>query len=169
MLNSLQGIVERLHSVLRPFLLRRLKCDVEKQLPQKVEHVIRWEQTCAAHHSECHPIRPCTQPDALCELVLHSIRWKKNSLCLLASRRGKSSRMLNLPGGVEVRKSLCPRTNKPVVPPLTVCSHLPPPWLMCIACVQVLLQLRCSNELSTLSHTCRDSSQLMSSAGPCML
>lgn len=36
-----QGIVERLHSVLRPFLLRRLKCDVEKQLPQKKEHVIR--------------------------------------------------------------------------------------------------------------------------------
>lgn len=37
----MQGIVERLHSVLRPFLLRRLKCDVEKQLPQKKEHVIR--------------------------------------------------------------------------------------------------------------------------------
>ncbi|KAA6418788.1 MAG: helicase SWR1 [Trebouxia sp. A1-2] len=36
-----KGIVERLHSVLRPFLLRRLKCDVEKQLPQKKEHVIR--------------------------------------------------------------------------------------------------------------------------------
>jgi len=34
--------VERLHSVLRPFLLRRLKCDVEKQLPQKKEHVIRY-------------------------------------------------------------------------------------------------------------------------------
>ena len=27
--------------VLRPFLLRRLKCEVEKQLPQKYEHVIR--------------------------------------------------------------------------------------------------------------------------------
>lgn len=38
----MQGIVERLHSVLRPFLLRRLKCDVEKQLPQKKEHVIRY-------------------------------------------------------------------------------------------------------------------------------
>ncbi len=34
--------MERLHSVLRPFLLRRLKCDVEKQLPQKKEHVIRY-------------------------------------------------------------------------------------------------------------------------------
>ena len=26
--------------MLRPFLLRRLKCDVEKQLPQKVEHIV---------------------------------------------------------------------------------------------------------------------------------
>ncbi|KAK3227231.1 hypothetical protein Dsin_007093 [Dipteronia sinensis] len=33
-------VVDRLHNVLRPFLLRRLKRDVEKQLPMKVEHVI---------------------------------------------------------------------------------------------------------------------------------
>ncbi len=30
-------LVERLHSVLRPFLLRRLKSDVEKKLPPKRE------------------------------------------------------------------------------------------------------------------------------------
>ncbi|KAK9839615.1 hypothetical protein WJX81_001019 [Elliptochloris bilobata] len=36
-----QGVVERLHSVLRPFLLRRLKSDVEKGLPGKHEHVVR--------------------------------------------------------------------------------------------------------------------------------
>ncbi|KAL4852636.1 Protein PHOTOPERIOD-INDEPENDENT EARLY FLOWERING 1 [Chlorella vulgaris] len=35
-----RAIVERLHAVLRPFLLRRLKKDVEKQLPQKHEHII---------------------------------------------------------------------------------------------------------------------------------
>ena len=35
-----KDIVGRLHNVLRPFLLRRLKCDVEKQLPQKHEHVV---------------------------------------------------------------------------------------------------------------------------------
>ncbi|KAJ7539803.1 hypothetical protein O6H91_11G109200 [Diphasiastrum complanatum] len=35
------ALVDRLHDVLRPFLLRRLKQDVEKQLPQKHEHVIR--------------------------------------------------------------------------------------------------------------------------------
>ncbi|CAM6104661.1 unnamed protein product [Calypogeia fissa] len=34
-------VVDRLHNVLRPFLLRRLKQDVEKQLPGKFEHVIR--------------------------------------------------------------------------------------------------------------------------------
>lgn len=35
-----RAIVERLHAVLRPFLLRRLKKDVEKQLPGKHEHVM---------------------------------------------------------------------------------------------------------------------------------
>eukprot|EP00898_Chlorokybus_atmophyticus_P008693 jgi/Chlat1/8825/Chrsp91S08163 len=36
-----KDLVDRLHAVLRPFLLRRLKKDVEKQLPSKHEHVIR--------------------------------------------------------------------------------------------------------------------------------
>lgn len=35
-----EEVVRRLHKILRPFLLRRLKKDVEKQLPQKHEHVI---------------------------------------------------------------------------------------------------------------------------------
>lgn len=34
-------IIRRLHKVLRPFLLRRLKKDVEKDLPDKVERVIK--------------------------------------------------------------------------------------------------------------------------------
>ena len=33
-------IIQSLHSILRPFLLRRLKKDVEKQLPSKKEHII---------------------------------------------------------------------------------------------------------------------------------
>uniref|UniRef100_A0A1I8HXF3 Helicase domino n=1 Tax=Macrostomum lignano TaxID=282301 RepID=A0A1I8HXF3_9PLAT len=33
-------LVRRLHKVLRPFLLRRLKKDVEKQMPKKYEHVV---------------------------------------------------------------------------------------------------------------------------------
>jgi ATP-dependent helicase STH1/SNF2 len=33
-------VVKRLHKVLRPFLLRRLKKDVESELPDKVEKVI---------------------------------------------------------------------------------------------------------------------------------
>ena len=41
-----RATVERLHGVLRPFLLRRLKADVEKQLPQKHEHVIRHVHIC---------------------------------------------------------------------------------------------------------------------------
>ncbi|KAK4521955.1 uncharacterized protein ATC70_004494 [Mucor velutinosus] len=34
-------IIKRLHKVLRPFLLRRLKSDVESELPDKVERVIK--------------------------------------------------------------------------------------------------------------------------------
>ena len=33
-------LINRLHGVLRPFLLRRLKSDVQKQLPKKFEHAI---------------------------------------------------------------------------------------------------------------------------------
>ena len=33
-------LIQRLHTVLRPFLLRRLKKDVERQLPNKFEHVV---------------------------------------------------------------------------------------------------------------------------------
>jgi len=36
-----RGMVGRLHGVIRPFLLRRLKKDVEKQMPKKYEHVIK--------------------------------------------------------------------------------------------------------------------------------
>merc|ERR1719340_225590 len=38
-------IIRRLHKVLRPFLLRRLKKDVESQLPDKVEYVIKCEMS----------------------------------------------------------------------------------------------------------------------------
>jgi SNF2 family DNA or RNA helicase len=34
------SLIKRLHKILRPFLLRRLKIDVEKQIPNKQEHVI---------------------------------------------------------------------------------------------------------------------------------
>lgn len=34
-------IINRLHQVLRPFLLRRIKKEVESELPDKIEHVIK--------------------------------------------------------------------------------------------------------------------------------
>jgi ATP-dependent helicase STH1/SNF2 len=34
-------VVQRLHEVLRPFVLRRIKKDVQDQLPEKREHVLR--------------------------------------------------------------------------------------------------------------------------------
>ncbi|KAJ1924199.1 ATP-dependent DNA helicase Snf21 [Tieghemiomyces parasiticus] len=38
-------VIRRLHKVLRPFLLRRLKKDVESELPDKVENIIRCRQS----------------------------------------------------------------------------------------------------------------------------
>jgi helicase SWR1 len=35
-----QARVSKLHSLLRPHLLRRLKQDVEKELPKKYEHLV---------------------------------------------------------------------------------------------------------------------------------
>ncbi|KAF8358901.1 ssl-1 [Pristionchus pacificus] len=36
-----KGLLDRLHKVLRPFILRRMKAEVEKQLPSKTEHVVK--------------------------------------------------------------------------------------------------------------------------------
>ena len=38
-------IIRRLHKVLRPFLLRRLKKEVESQLPDKVEYVMKCDMS----------------------------------------------------------------------------------------------------------------------------
>lgn len=38
--NETKRTVEKLHQVLRPYLLRRLKADVEKQIPGKYEHIV---------------------------------------------------------------------------------------------------------------------------------
>lgn len=40
-----RNLVNRLHSILRPFLLRRLKREVEGQMPSKYEHVVRCSLT----------------------------------------------------------------------------------------------------------------------------
>lgn len=53
-------IINRLHQVLRPFVLRRLKKEVESQLPDKVEHILRCElsawQKCLYSHVREHGI-----------------------------------------------------------------------------------------------------------------
>ncbi len=38
-------IIRRLHQVLRPFLLRRLKKEVESQLPEKTEYVVKCDMS----------------------------------------------------------------------------------------------------------------------------
>ncbi|XP_059468333.1 ATP-dependent helicase brm isoform X2 [Neocloeon triangulifer] len=42
-------IIRRLHKVLRPFLLRRLKKEVESQLPDKVEYIIKCDMSGLQH------------------------------------------------------------------------------------------------------------------------
>ena len=59
-----QGVVERLHGVLRPFLLRRLKAEVETQLPHKHEHIIR----CGFIRARA--LKPGTSLQATCVLCL---------------------------------------------------------------------------------------------------
>ena len=38
--NLNNDLISRLHGIMRPFLLRRLKKDVAKQLPPKFEHIL---------------------------------------------------------------------------------------------------------------------------------
>ncbi len=47
-------IIRRLHKVLRPFLLRRLKKEVESQLPDKVEYVIKCDMSALQRHMYVH-------------------------------------------------------------------------------------------------------------------
>ncbi len=39
--NQNDDVVHRLHGIIRPFILRRLKKDVETQMPGKFEHIIK--------------------------------------------------------------------------------------------------------------------------------
>lgn len=39
--NQNEDVVNRLHGIIRPFVLRRLKKDVETQLPGKFEHIVK--------------------------------------------------------------------------------------------------------------------------------
>jgi len=39
--NKNENVVNRLHDIIRPFVLRRLKKDVETQLPGKFEHIVK--------------------------------------------------------------------------------------------------------------------------------
>nr|CAB3266379.1 probable global transcription activator SNF2L2 [Phallusia mammillata] len=47
-------IIRRLHKVLRPFLLRRLKKEVENQLPEKVEYVVKCDMSALQRLLYCH-------------------------------------------------------------------------------------------------------------------
>ena len=67
-MNSHDLLSKRLHKVLRPLILRRLKIDVEKQMPKKHEHVIRcqlskWQRQLYENLIQCQSTRDVIQTE----------------------------------------------------------------------------------------------------------
>ena len=52
-------IINRLHQVLRPFLLRRLKSEVADQLPEKVECVLKVSLLAHSAPAQARPLPSC--------------------------------------------------------------------------------------------------------------
>ncbi|CAG5903415.1 unnamed protein product [Menidia menidia] len=68
-----EGLVKRLHKVLRPFLLRRIKADVEKQMPKKYEHVV-------CNHPNLFDPRPIQSPFITQPIVFHTASLVQEAL-----------------------------------------------------------------------------------------
>ncbi|CAF4478593.1 unnamed protein product, partial [Rotaria sp. Silwood2] len=77
-------IIKRLHKVLRPFLLRRLKKEVESQLPEKVEYIIKCELS------------------ALQRCLYHAMA--KNRTLIIENQNGKSGRRALMNKIMQLRK-----------------------------------------------------------------
>ncbi|CAF3711140.1 unnamed protein product [Adineta steineri] len=77
-------IIQRLHKVLRPFLLRRLKKEVESQLPEKVEYIIKCELS------------------ALQRCLYHAM--SKNRTLIIENQNGKSGRRALMNKIMQLRK-----------------------------------------------------------------
>ncbi|CAF1606035.1 unnamed protein product, partial [Adineta ricciae] len=77
-------IIRRLHKVLRPFLLRRLKKEVESQLPEKVEYIIKCELS------------------ALQRCLYHAM--SKNRTLIIESQNGKGGRRALMNKIMQLRK-----------------------------------------------------------------
>ena len=83
-----QGLVERLHAVLRPFLLRRIKAEVEKKLPPKKEMKVRESRSLSRNLNE-----------TICDVNLHLymlqifeyVHYCFSFRCTLGSRRCSAS------------------------------------------------------------------------------
>lgn len=72
-----EQIIHQLHKILRPFMLRRLKADVEKSLPPKTETILYvGESVCVCHVSL---VQCITVPRYLLRCALHrdhQRQWK---------------------------------------------------------------------------------------------
>ena len=90
-----RALVRRLHSVLRPFLLRRLKSEVAKQLPGKSEVVV----VCPLSRRQRGLYEEFLQRASVRSVLL----GKKNKKKKHARRRGGTARLLAGPGDVPTR------------------------------------------------------------------
>jgi hypothetical protein len=59
-------VIRRLHKVLRPFILRRLKKDVLTQLPDKVEYVLKCDMSAV---QVCVCVCVCVKPRGIVPLL----------------------------------------------------------------------------------------------------
>ena len=82
-------VIQRLHKVLRPFLLRRLKKDVMKELPQKVVHVLKCEmsgmQKKLYHHLKIHGVilSPPDLSDGNAAVQVGNVKYLNNTIMQL--------------------------------------------------------------------------------------
>lgn len=71
-------IIRRLHKVLRPFLLRRLKKEVEAQLPEKVTGGFYVPETTVQHRAglpQGGPAEVAFQSSLACGLMVLALPW----------------------------------------------------------------------------------------------
>jgi ATP-dependent helicase STH1/SNF2 len=67
-------VIRRLHKVLRPFLLRRLKKDVEADLPDKVERIIKCKMSALQHRVRSPVFDSDSNSTCVCEQLYRQVK-----------------------------------------------------------------------------------------------
>eukprot|EP00798_Chlamydomonas_sp_ICE-L_P015444 gene15444-21527_t len=91
-------IINRLHQVIRPFMLRRTKCEVEKELPNKTEHIIKcamsaWQQ---ARLSLPHMVYALRKARSLRNMSMHMRKARSLPNMSMQLRKARSLRNMSM-------------------------------------------------------------------------